>query len=79
MVEDDDIRDVMADEKGRGRRQPHSAEAVRRRAKLLQALRPLFADMDEKRFREAMRTYGLREGSPEFEVALAIWRESAKR
>ena len=78
MAEDNDIREVMADETGRGRRRPHSAAAARKRARLLRALRPLFAEMSEGRFRDAMRTYGLREDSPEFEIALQIWRESQK-
>ena len=72
-----DLRQVMEEEKRRGRR-PIDPAARKRRTELLRYLRNLIHEADERRFREAIRAHGLRDGTEEFEVALRIWREGQK-
>ncbi|MGH9742433.1 MAG: hypothetical protein ACRD51_08785, partial [Candidatus Acidiferrum sp.] len=54
---DDDIREVMAEEKSRGRR-PHDAEAIKRRKDEIAVLRGLFATPREEDFARAIRALG---------------------
>ncbi len=74
-INDEDLREVMDEEKSRGRRRPADPEARKRRKALLRDLRRLLKYGDEKDFVEAIRALGLKEGSPEFQNALAVWRE----
>lgn len=79
MAEDNDIQDVIKEEKGRGRRRFDSAARERRR-RLLQAYRDLIREGDE----EAVRAYvvkhlGFPEGSEQYEAVLAAWREGQKK
>jgi hypothetical protein len=73
MVEDEDLREVMEEEKRRGRRPLDPAER-KRREELLKYLRDLIYDSDEVRFVAAIRAHGLREGTPQFEVAADLAR-----
>jgi hypothetical protein len=70
---DDDIRDVMAVEKTRGKR-PLDLKARKERAKLLRQIREAL-DLDtEKEFREAIRGLQLDENPKRLEDAVRIWR-----
>lgn len=75
---EEDLRDVMEEEKSRGRRRPTEAAARRERARLLRGFRELLALDDERAFCAAIRELGLKDGSPEFREALRIWREHAR-
>lgn len=69
-----DLREVMAEEKARGRRRI-DAETRRQRAQRLNDARRLLSTATKEEFLEAMRAVGLKDGSQEFEEALRIWRE----
>jgi len=71
---DRDLEDVMIEEKSRGRR-PVDMKTRRQRQKLLRDLRRLLESGDERAFMEAIRSAGLKDGSPEFLNALRVWRE----
>ena len=70
---DDDIRDVMAEEKTRGKR-PLDLKAGRERAALLRQVRAAL-DLDtEKDFRQAIRGLQLDEDPKRLEEAVRLWR-----
>jgi hypothetical protein len=70
---DDDIRDVMAEEKTRGKR-PLDLKARRERAELLRQVREAL-DLDtEKDFRQAIRGLQLDEDPKRLEEAVRLWR-----
>jgi len=69
-----DLEDVMRTESRRGRR-PIDLETRRKGGEKLQGMRTYLAIATEEEFVKAMLGVGLSEGSPEFLVALRIWRE----
>ena len=70
---DDDIRDVMAEEKTRGKR-PLDLKARKERAELLRQVRAAL-DLDtEKDFRQAIRGLQLDEDPKRLEEAVRLWR-----
>jgi hypothetical protein len=70
---DDDIRDVMAEEKTRGER-PLDLKDRRERAELLRQVRAAL-DLDtEKDFRQAIRGLQLDEDPKRLEEAVRLWR-----
>jgi hypothetical protein len=74
MVDDpDQIEQVMAEERSRGRR-PNRAEARRRKLKRL--FTKLLEHGTEEEFCQAMRDLGLLAHSEEYRNALRIWREN---
>jgi hypothetical protein len=73
--EQNDVDEVMKQEKQRGRR-PIDFEARRKRAQLLRDMKKLLETATEPEFREAMRVVGMREGSPGWLEAMRIWREN---
>jgi hypothetical protein len=75
MRQEDDIREVMEDEKGRGRRQPGRSASRKVRQERKKTVRELLAIRDRNEFVAAIIEYGLRPGSAEFETALKAWRE----
>lgn len=75
---DQDLDDVMKEERARGRR-PVDTKARRERQRLLRDLRGLIEAGDERGFLEAIRRVGLKDGSPEFLEAWRVWRESQGR
>ncbi len=77
MPEDDDIREVMRGEIRRGRRPTDSVGQERKRREL-QVIREMLSEYDEQRFRQAIVALGLAEGSPEYDAALAAWREAQR-
>jgi hypothetical protein len=70
----DDLKDVMTGETRRGRR-PVDLETIRRKRERDSLLRKLLTLATEEEFLEAMRVYGLADGSDEMAAALAAWRE----
>jgi hypothetical protein len=75
-TKEDDIRDVMAEEKRRGKR-PVDAEALRQRRRYLADLREALSAKTEAEFRIAMLALGLDEKSEDFAEALRIWRAAS--
>lgn len=73
---EDDIREVMAEEKSRGSRQPSSPEAKRERAKRIRAVKKLLEQGTEEDVKAAIRAAGIAVGSPEALKILRIWREN---
>jgi hypothetical protein len=69
----EDLRDVMTGETRRGRR-PIDLETIRQKRERELLLRKLLTLAMEEEFLEAMRAYGLADGSDEMAAALAAWR-----
>lgn len=78
MAQEEDLREVMEEEKRRSRR-PLDTAARERRHRELQMLRQMMLENDEKQFREIIVRLGLAEGSREYDVAIEAWRETQKR
>jgi hypothetical protein len=78
VAKENDIRDVMKEERSRGRR-PIDIEARREREELLRILRELLRERDREGFLQAMRAYGWSDDSPEFQRALKIWHEKPRK
>ncbi len=74
-MDDSDLKDVIAAETSRGRRHPIDPEARRQHRELLKGFRKRLEEGSEADFLKAIRALGLKDGSPEFENALAVWRE----
>jgi hypothetical protein len=70
---DDDIRDVMAAEKSRGKR-PIDLKAKRERAELLRLVREVLYLESEKEFRQAIRALQLDADPARLEDAVRLWR-----
>lgn len=71
-----DLRDIMAEERSRGRRQPKKSISLRERRKL----RRLFdlitdSDCDEREYLAAIRDLGPQEGTAEFLYFVQLWRD----
>ena len=77
-MREDDIRDVMAEEKGRGRRHPKDALARKQERELLRRFREALSLDDENDFIEAIRELGLGEDAQKLQKALRIWRASRR-
>jgi hypothetical protein len=75
-TKDDDIRDVMAEEKSRGRR-PRDAGALKERRKHLEELRVALTSRTEQEFLIAIRGLALDDDPEKFAEALRIWRASS--
>ncbi len=74
--EDQDLRDIIAEDRTRGRKRPQKAVSLREQRKL----RRLFdmirdANCQERDFLEAIRDLGPKDGSPEFLYYVRLWRE----
>ena len=73
-MREDDIREVMSEEKARGRRRVDT-EARKAHQKLLRDVGYLLRLNDRKVFIENLVRLGLKPGSPEYEAALQAWNE----
>jgi hypothetical protein len=71
---DDDLKDAMREDRNRGRRKI-DLETQRKRKEKLKLVKELLQISTQEEFLATMRTYGLRDGSPEFLEALRAWRE----
>ena len=76
MPEEDDLKDIIAEETSRGRPQPKRAMSLERNRALQRAAARLAdSNCSEREFLEAIRALGYEEGSPEFEKSVKLWRE----
>jgi len=74
-IDDEDLRDVIAEETQSRRRRTGDAETRRQNRRLLAAFRKALEECDEGLFLQAIRKdLGLKDGSPEFLNALRVWR-----
>ena len=74
MSDEEDFRDVIAEETSRGRRQQKRA-VTRARERMIRKVADLLADRNcEKRtFLAVIREYGIEEGSAEFLQLCELW------
>ncbi len=73
-VGEEDIREVMAEEKSRGRRRPMDAAARRRHQELLRIFGEALKLQTEREFIEAIRELGLTDDEEKLQKPLKIWR-----
>jgi len=70
---DDDIDDVIRAEQSGVKGKHIDSDALRRRQECLIALRVLLQKKDKRGFLEAIRAYGINDGTPEFRKMVALW------
>lgn len=70
---DDEILEVMAEEKSRGRR-PHDAKSRQRRKRDIQLSRELLAIPNEQEFIASIRALGYGDDPEKLAVIVKIWR-----
>ena len=75
VPQDPDIRDVMREEKSRGKRRV-DMKALRQREELLNGFREALKLGTERKFLEAIRELGLADDPEKLREALKIWRSS---
>jgi hypothetical protein len=75
VPQDPDIRDVMREEKSRGKRRL-DMKALRRREELLKRFREALKLRTEREFLETIRELGLADDPEKLREALKIWRSS---
>jgi hypothetical protein len=75
--DEQDLRDVMAEEKSRGKRPIHS-EAQRERRELLKGFRDALHARTEREFLEILTELGLAGDPEKREKALKIWRSASR-
>ena len=73
-MNDDDIKEVMAEERSRGRRRVDPAarkafQKLKREASFLLSIR------DVRLFNQELLRLGVKPGTPDYEAALQAWRE----
>lgn len=76
-AEDKDLRDVMREEKSRGKRRVDPKEE-RKRQELLRAFRDALDARTEREFLEAIKLLGLGDDPQKREKALKIWRSFSR-
>jgi hypothetical protein len=74
--ENQELRDIQAEETGRGRKQPKKAITLARQ-RMLRKIALLVADpaCDKELFLETIRELGLKDESPEFPQLLVLWKK----
>jgi hypothetical protein len=74
MKEDKDLKDVIAEESSRGRKQPKRAVTLARQ-RMIKRVADMLADpsCDKRTFLAVIRDYGIKEGSPEFLQLCELW------
>lgn len=74
--EDQDLRDIRAEETTRGKKQPKKALSLARRRMIAELARMLQdSRCDKETYLEVIREFGLQEESDEFRQLLALWRK----
>jgi|HubBroStandDraft_6_1064221.scaffolds.fasta_scaffold04438_7 hypothetical protein len=74
--EDQELRDIRAEETTRGRKQPKNALSLARRRMIAEMARILQDPRcDKETYLEVIRAYGLQVESVEFHQLLALWRK----
>jgi len=76
---DEDIQEVMAEEKSRGSRKPTSPAARRERVKRLQQMKKLLENGTEEDVKAAIRAAGIPATSHDALKIRQIWRENRER
>jgi hypothetical protein len=77
---DQDIGDVFAEERSRGRRRrPLDVEQRRLQARVRREAVKALREKDERSFTALLRQAGIRDESPEFAAALKLFRELCAR
>lgn len=75
MADEDDLKDLIAEEKQRGRKRPIDIAARQRRMKLLNGFRITLRTGDEAGFAELIvNELGWQPGTKEYDEALKKWR-----
>jgi hypothetical protein len=74
VSEKEDLKDVMAEETARGRRQPKKAITLARE-RMIRKVAEMLADpaCEKRTFLAAIREYGIKEESPEFLHLCELW------
>jgi hypothetical protein len=74
--DDQDLRDIQAEERTRGKKQPKKALSLARR-RMIAEMATMLQDprCDKDTYLEVIREYGLREESDEYRQLLALWRK----
>jgi|GEM_PF-1994310 hypothetical protein len=78
MSEDEEIRDVMREERSRGRR-PIDIDERKKARRLLERIRRAILDGDERALVKILHEAGHEEDSREFQTALKIFCEATGR
>jgi hypothetical protein len=77
MTDEDDLKNLMAEEKQRGRKRPIDIAARQRRMRLLNGFRATLKTADEAGFAELIiNELGWQPGTKEYDEALKKWRAS---
>ena len=71
---EEDIRDVIKEERHRGRKHILDIEAEKERQALLRNFGALLEKGTEQEFLAAIRALGLKDGSDDFQNARKVWR-----
>ena len=74
MTRDDEIQDVMAEEKARGKKHLET-DARKARQKMLRDVGFLLRSGNRKEFLQNLLRLGLKPGTPEYDLALQAWDE----
>lgn len=74
LEDDQDLRDVMAEESSRGRRQPKKSMTLEKKRRIERAATKLAdSNCSEREFLAAIRELGYEEGSREFDACVKLW------
>jgi hypothetical protein len=74
--DDQDLRDIQAEEASRGKRQPKRSVSLARRRMITEMARKLRDPLcDKETYLETIRAYEMQEESDEFHQLLALWRK----
>jgi hypothetical protein len=74
VSDEEDFKDVMAEEITRGRRQPKKAVTLARE-RMIRKVAAMLAEpgCDKRTFLAVIRDYGIKDGSPEFLQLCDLW------
>lgn len=70
---EDEIEDVVRAEQSGVKGKQIDRDAIRRRQECLNALRILVQKKDKRGFLDAIRAYGIKDGTPEFQKMVELW------
>ena len=75
MVEDNDLDDLISEERTRGRRKGARKDAtkIRERHRLRSELKALLDNRDKDGWAAAVRAFGYKEGTNEFREMMELW------
>ena len=70
---EDEIEDVVRAEQSGVKGKHVDRDAIRRRQECLKALRVLIQKKDKRGFLDAIRAYGIKDGTSEFQKMIELW------